>query len=123
MSAVRYERLKGLRKPKLGYCIRKLGFHRCKLSFLRRKLGNLLRKFAQVARQSALTDAAIFILSKSDKLKLLAAVCYTRLSKYGRSESKIWNIATRTTIIVARITIIATKNPIVADYRRENRWI
>ena len=63
----------------------------------------------------ALTDAAIFILSKNDKLKLLAAVCYTRLSKYGRSESKIWNIATRTTIIVA-------KNPIVADYRRENRW-
>ena len=123
MGAVRYERLKGLRKPKLGYCIRKLGFLQRKLCFLWSKLGNVWWKFAQVARQSALTDAAIFILSKSDKLKLLAAVCYTRLSKYGRSESKIWNIATRTTIIVARITIIATKNPIVADYRRENRWI
>lgn len=83
MSAVRYERLKGLRKPKLGYCIRKLGFHRCKLSFLRRKLGNLLRKFAQVARQSALTDAAIFILSKNDKLKLLTAVRYVWWHKKG----------------------------------------
>lgn len=102
MGAVRYERLKGLRKPKLGYCIRKLGF-------LRSKLGNVWWKFAQVARQSALTDAAIFILSKNDKLKLLTAVRYARLSKCGRSESKIWNIATRTTIIVARITIIATK--------------
>ena len=40
---------------------------------------------------------------KNDKLKLLSAVRYARLSKCGRSESKIWNIATRTTIIVARI--------------------
>ena len=109
MSAVRYARKSDLRKSKL--------------CFLRSKLGNVWWKFAQVARQSALTDAAIFILSKNDKLKLLTAVRYARLSKCGRSESKIWNIATRTTIIVARITIIATKNPIVADYRRENRWI
>ena len=41
----------------------------------------------------------------------MSAVRYARLSKYGRSESKIWNIATRT-------TIIAEKNPIVTDLRK-----
>jgi hypothetical protein len=65
-----------LRKPKLG-------FHKCKLSFLWSKLGNVWWKFAQVARQSALTDAAIFILSKNDKLKLLTAVRYVWWHKKG----------------------------------------